>query len=133
MDTTKRGPQLADVLAFPKMSQRGEGLLQSVLNNLLQGVVMFDAEARLVFCNPRYVEMYGLSPKVVKPGCSLRDILEHRCEVGAFSGDVDEYIARLIEKMAAGSTFTDTGDAARRAYLFGREQADRERRLAGDP
>ena len=34
----------------------------AALNNMRQGLVMFDAEARLVVCNDRYIEMYGLSP-----------------------------------------------------------------------
>ena len=108
MEMTKRGSRLADVLSFPKMSQRGEDLLRSVLNNLLQGVVMFDAEARLAFCNPRYVEMYGLSPKIAKPGCSLRDLLDHKADAGSFAGPVDDHIARLIERISAGDAFTDT-------------------------
>ncbi|MEJ2625518.1 MAG: PAS-domain containing protein [Pseudolabrys sp.] len=83
------------------MSQRGEGLLQAVLNNLLQGVLMFDADARLAFCNPRYVEMYGLSPDVAKPGCPLKDILDHQAAAGAFAEDPDDYIALLRGKVAA--------------------------------
>ena len=43
-------------------------LLSMVLNNMTQGVVLFDAHERVLVCNDRYVEMYGLSSKVVKPG-----------------------------------------------------------------
>ena len=108
MKTTKPGSRVADVLTFPRMSQRGDGLLQSVLNNLLQGVLMFDADARLAFCNPRYIEMYGLSPDVAKPGCSLKELLGHQASVGGFAEDPDDYIALLKGKMAAGETFADT-------------------------
>ena len=108
MDMSEHGSRGAEVLAFPKMSRRGEGLLQSVLNNLLQGVLMFDADAKLAFCNPRYIEMYGLSPDIAKPGCSLKDLLGHKAEVGAFAEDPDDHITLLMGKMAAGETFTDT-------------------------
>jgi PAS domain-containing protein len=50
-------------------------LLDTVLNNMSQGVLMFDPDTRMVFCNQRYIEMYGLSDAVVQPGCTLRDLL----------------------------------------------------------
>ena len=53
------------------------------------GLTMFDASERLVVCNRRYIEMYNLSPDVVKPGLSFRDLMAHRKETGTFSGDID--------------------------------------------
>jgi PAS domain-containing protein len=53
-------------------------LLDTVLNNMSQGVLLFDSESRLVFCNQRYIEMYGLSPDLVQPGCKLSSLLDHR-------------------------------------------------------
>src|ERR1700719_5066595 len=67
-------------------------------------VCMFDAEARLVVCNRRYIEMYGLSTDVVKPGCALRALLRHRIERGTFSGDPDGYSAELQQAIARGQT-----------------------------
>ena len=34
----------------------------AALENMLQGLAMFDAEQRLIICNRRYAEMYGLTP-----------------------------------------------------------------------
>ena len=49
---------------------------------------------RLVICNRRYAEMYGLSPEQVKPGTPLREIIEHRIANGEFPGrSADELIA----------------------------------------
>jgi len=45
---------------------------------MTQGVVMFDAAGRLVVRNDRYLEIYGLSPEIVKPGAKLIDIVRHR-------------------------------------------------------
>ena len=105
MDPSKYHSVRADILAFPHMSRKDEQLLQTVLNNMSQGVLMFDQETRLIFCNQRYIELYGLSPEVVKSGCLLRDLLEHRMELGSFSGDVDEYISRLKDGISEGKTF----------------------------
>jgi diguanylate cyclase (GGDEF)-like protein len=108
----KQPASAASILAFPAPRPRSAAsigaetdqrlLLDTVLNNMSQGVLMFDAEARLVFCNQRYIEMYGLSAEVVTPGCALRDLLAHRAAVGAFAGSPEDYIVDLLEEVAAG-------------------------------
>ena len=85
-------------------------MLHTVLNNLAQGVLLFDSETRLIFCNQRYIEMYGLSPDVTKPGCTLRELIDHRIEVGTFTGNPDDYVARLKEGIAEERTASDTVD-----------------------
>jgi PAS domain-containing protein len=47
--------------------QRRNAFVSSALNNLNQGVVMTDAQHRIVFCSNRYREMYGLSPSDIRP------------------------------------------------------------------
>jgi PAS domain-containing protein len=47
--------------------------LDMALDNMSQGLLMFDSESRIVICNRRYIDMYGLSPDVVKPGCTFRN------------------------------------------------------------
>src|SRR5215471_248691 len=107
MDKTKNQSSRADILTFPQMSRKDEQLLRTVLNNMSQGVLMFDSETRLIFCNQRYLELYGLSPEVVKSGCYLSDLLRHRIELGSFTGDADEYAARLRDGIAEGKTFNN--------------------------
>jgi methyl-accepting chemotaxis protein len=77
-------------------------LLDLALNNMTQGVVMFDAAGRLVVCNEQYVTMYGLSPDIVKPGAALVDIVRHRFDTGSLYRDPIEYCRELTESMAAG-------------------------------
>ena len=74
-------PNTASRFSARMNSSSKELLLDMVLNNLSQGVLMFDSETRLLFCNHRYIEMYGLSPEVANPGCTLRDLLNRRGEV----------------------------------------------------
>ena len=66
---------------------------------------MFDSSQRLVVCNQRYVEMFGVSTDVVKPGCTMHNLLRHRKEIGSFIGDVEEYCTTLFQKMAQGKIF----------------------------
>jgi diguanylate cyclase (GGDEF)-like protein/PAS domain S-box-containing protein len=56
--------------------------LDAALNNMSQGLIMIDKEKRLVLCNDRYINMYGLSRDIVKPGCSLEALIRHRAELG---------------------------------------------------
>ena len=70
--------------------------LDRAINNMTQGLLLFDVSERLVVCNQRYIEMYGLSPHVIKPGCSFRDVIAHRKARGSFVGDEDEYIASVL-------------------------------------
>ncbi|HXF89836.1 MAG TPA: PAS-domain containing protein [Xanthobacteraceae bacterium] len=79
---------------------RDKQRLITALNNMTQGLCMFDARARLTLWNSRYLEMYGMSPEVVTSGRPLREILEHRIATGSFSGDPDRYIAEVRTELA---------------------------------
>jgi diguanylate cyclase (GGDEF)-like protein len=70
--------------------------LDRAVNNMTQGLLLFDAGQRLVVCNQRYIEMYSLSADVVKPGCSFHDIIVHRKATGSFNGDIDDYVGRVL-------------------------------------
>src|SRR5271154_2124462 len=83
------------------LSDNGK-LLELALNNMTQGVVMFDAKARLVVCNDRYLKIYDLPPNIVKPGARLADIVRLRSRSGSLPDDPDKYVADLMEIIAAG-------------------------------
>ncbi len=78
--------------------------LTCALNYMSQGLCMFDGSARVVFCNRQYLRMYNLSPKVVKPGCTLRALLDHRKESGLLTIDLDQYYKGILESIASGKT-----------------------------
>jgi methyl-accepting chemotaxis protein len=77
-------------------------MLSTALNNMTQGVVMFDGRQRLVVRNERYVEMYGLHPKAVRPGCTLIDLVRSRVRSGNFGFDPEAYCAELVATLNAG-------------------------------
>ena len=70
--------------------------LDRAINNMTQGLLLFDASERLVVCNQRYIEMYGLSPRVIKPGCTFREIIAHRKARGSFLGNESEYVTSVL-------------------------------------
>jgi diguanylate cyclase (GGDEF)-like protein len=76
--------QLAETHAAEIAAQR-ESLghaerLKVALNNMLQGLCMFDKDDRLIVCNKRYAIMYSLPPELTRPGALWRDIVAHRAE-----------------------------------------------------
>jgi diguanylate cyclase (GGDEF)-like protein len=85
--------------------------LDRAVNNMTQGLLLFDASQELVICNQRYIEMYGLSAEIVKPGCSFRNIIAHRKATGSFTSDVDGYVARVLRDIhTRNAMVVDTSD-----------------------
>jgi diguanylate cyclase (GGDEF)-like protein len=74
--------------------------LDTAINNMSQGLLLYDSDARIVLCNERYLEMYHLSPEVIKPGCHFRDLIAYRKETGSFRGNVDEFVASVLGNVA---------------------------------
>ncbi len=57
-------------------------LFTAALNNMRQGLCMFDQEARLIVCNAPYAAMYGLPEELTQEGTPLSAIIEHRARSG---------------------------------------------------
>jgi diguanylate cyclase (GGDEF)-like protein len=85
--------------------------LDKAINNMSMGLLLFDSSQKLVVCNRRYIDMYGLSPDVVKPGCSFREIIEHRKATGSFAGDVDQFVGHVLDETVRRNVMVvDTAD-----------------------
>jgi diguanylate cyclase (GGDEF)-like protein/PAS domain S-box-containing protein len=78
--------------------------LDTAISHMSQGLLLFDSSERLIICNRRYIEMYGLSQDVVKPGCTLRELLRHRQATGSFHGDIERYCDDILRNHAKSAT-----------------------------
>jgi methyl-accepting chemotaxis protein len=87
-------------------------LLAIALNNMTQGVAMFDRSGRLLVFNKRYLEINGLTDEVVKLGVNVREIVGHRSQNGSLQRDPGQYLAELAELMATGKTQTFVAELA---------------------
>jgi PAS domain S-box-containing protein len=86
------------------LAQRNEQL-DAALENMLQGLAMFDAGQRLIVCNRRYSEMYGLTADQVRPGTTVREILQHRLANGNYViNDNDSFLDSWTSSFGAVST-----------------------------
>jgi methyl-accepting chemotaxis protein len=89
---------------YRRLHGRRSTLFATAISNMSQGLVMFDASGRLVLCNSRYAEMYGLTPSLAKPGAKLIDLMRHRFETGSFGEDPEKYCTDVTSAMAQGNT-----------------------------
>jgi diguanylate cyclase (GGDEF)-like protein len=86
----------AELMAQKEQLEKQNLRFDAALNNMTQGLCMFDREQRLVVCNDPYMRIYGLSPQLVSPGTTIRQILAHRIANGVFAGDDPDAYARGV-------------------------------------
>ncbi len=70
--------------------------LDAALNNIAQGLAMYDREYRLMLCNDRYRQIYNFPAAVARPGTPLQDLIEYRVREGLQS---DRSAAEIIDLM----------------------------------
>lgn len=76
--------------------------LDSALNNMGEGLCMFDAEKRLVVCNDRYAKMYRLPRELLNAGTPHHEIIKHRITTGILKGPNSDHAANeLISALGA--------------------------------
>ena len=79
--------------------KRANERFEVAINNMPQGVCLFDAEQRVVIANTRYAELYHLEPAQVKAGTSLTQIFEDRRKRGTnFAVAPDTYLGGNVPK-----------------------------------
>jgi methyl-accepting chemotaxis protein len=91
-------------LVVAQRMQIANARMHAAINNIAQGLCVFDRSERLVFCNRRYREMYKLSEDIAQPGRTLASLLEFRVANGTFSRDPAAYRKELVAAMAQGKT-----------------------------
>jgi methyl-accepting chemotaxis protein len=80
--------------------------MRVAVNNMSQGLCMFDRNERLVLCNQRYLDLYHLPADVAKPGITLGGLLEYRRSTKSLSIDIEVYRSKLKASLAQGQTTT---------------------------
>src|SRR5882724_11199617 len=84
---------LAALRRIKRSQLRRSAFVSSALNNLSHGVVMTDVRQRIIFCNDRYLEIYGLLRSDVPRNMTGPELLEMRRKHGALDVSVDDFYA----------------------------------------
>src|ERR1700751_4096588 len=70
---------------------RRNAFISSALNNLNQGVVITDPKKRVVFCNNRYLEIYGLERSDIFDSMTGPELAELRRQRGVLDVSVEDF------------------------------------------
>jgi diguanylate cyclase (GGDEF)-like protein len=73
-----------------ELAQQAE-LRVVALDAMAQGLSMFDSRGRLVTCNSRFLELYGIPASLSAPGTPLRTIVEERIAAGGYDGTFEKF------------------------------------------
>jgi len=81
--------------------KRANTRLDSALNNMAQGLCMFDADNHLRLINRRYCEIFGFWPLVPPAGTPFRDMLSLCVDAGAFDdAEADRIYGQRLSQFA---------------------------------
>lgn len=58
------------------LAKRSDALLREAIESLPEGFTLYDSDERLVLCNSRYRDMYGLIKEALVPGAGLEELLQ---------------------------------------------------------
>lgn len=86
-DITEIKEREFDILRVSQQLHSRNVHFDSALNNMVQGLCMFDREQKLIVCNRRYLDMYGFSADIVKPGIKLNEIMNYSVSLGNYTDD----------------------------------------------
>ena len=76
------------------LNERSSDRLYAALEGMPQGLSMVDDTQRLIICNAKYADMYGLHAGLTEPGTPMRAILEHRLKNGTATSDAESFVER---------------------------------------
>jgi diguanylate cyclase (GGDEF)-like protein len=86
--------------------------LDAAVNNLAQGISMFDGEQKLVVCNRPYLDIYGLCSELVRPGVTFEEILAQRKRSGGYAAAPEEFVLDMAKQVQQNVKFTHLATTA---------------------
>ena len=117
----------AEVLRRGEDLERAKLHLDAALDNMCQGLTMYDGEERLVVVNRRYYELAGTTPGQVRPGMAYREVVEALSGEWNLPGrDLDEAYRHRRARIASGGDARFVDD-----LRSGRSLASRHAALPG--
>ncbi|KJS27658.1 MAG: hypothetical protein VR75_02240 [Hyphomonadaceae bacterium BRH_c29] len=101
---------LRDVLSMLDHKTQAERfdrhMLQSMLENISQGISVVDADQRLVAWNTAYLELFSYPNDMITVGVPVERLIEHNLKSGWLNGDPAEEARRRVAHMKAGRQHT---------------------------
>ncbi|MFN3609268.1 MAG: PAS-domain containing protein [Hyphomonas sp.] len=100
-------PDVLSMLDSRTQAERFERhMLQSMLENIAQGISVVDAGQKLVAWNSAYVELFQYPSELCRIGTPVEQLIAHNMSEGWIAGQADQEISRRIRHMQAGGPHT---------------------------
>lgn len=81
-------------------------LLDAALDNMVQGLAMYDVNQRLIICNQRFLDLYSLPASMGQPGTDLVEILDYTAQLEGLTKDQASIMRQ--RRMAAAASAQET-------------------------
>ena len=106
----------------------------TALDNMSQGLCMFDGQGRIVVVQPPlYRDVQAVAARSCGRAAALRALIQHRKDTGLFAGDVDDYCQKIFDAVRTGTEHKLLCAGERRPHRAGQERAAAGRRLGLHP
>ena len=93
-DITESRAREAELLRVGGELREKNFQLDTALDNMIVGLAMFDQSHRLIMCNRRYLEIYGLPAELGRQGTDLRRIMEASASLQGYDEEQTRQAAR---------------------------------------
>jgi diguanylate cyclase (GGDEF)-like protein len=80
--------------------RKAGAILDSAIESMSDGFVMWDADDRLVTCNRQFRDMYAFSAEYIRPGERFEDIIRGGALLGQYPqamNDIDKFVGATVE------------------------------------
>ena len=92
---------LSDVTVLKAQEERLKATnlsLDAALENMSQGLCLYDADSRLTVVNRRFAEIYGIDAAAVRPGLAFNEVIRLKIAAGGHGAmEPDEFLRRRSE------------------------------------
>jgi PAS domain S-box-containing protein len=98
-----------DVLAIidqqTRAAQFDRSMLQSMLENIAEGIAVVDAQQRLIAWNSAYCNIFDYPDELVQVGEPIESLIAHNVEAGWIGGDAAQITRKRLQHMRAGLSY----------------------------
>ncbi len=95
------GQDITIEIATRRKQQEAEAYLRNAIEAISEGLVMFDADDRLILCNSKYRELFSMTKDLWVPGAKFEDLIRAGLERGQYPlavGREEEWFANRIRQ-----------------------------------
>jgi PAS domain S-box-containing protein len=79
-------------------------LLETTIDTMAQGVVVYDSDERLISFNGQYEKLMGYPPGFLRRGMDVEELIRYRADIGHLGpGDPEEICRKQMERFRAGA------------------------------